>query len=1010
MKNILFLLAFLPFMSISQLIHDDAWMHSYVVVKNSWNPIERSIEIRTCLRSEETPTMTASGEGYYELYSGLDSDLVDYTLLINGSSIDYNGFGYTILSPDEAVYNISFTATHDGFPDYSFDADFLVNRASPTVTYNQTPNNTVFELPATSLRTHKGDGGTCDGYIYLNLSGGYTSLSNPYYLEWSDGSSYLNDFVANICGPTSIGYKWRDDWNGCSILFCDPTLSENCEEPTCDGFFCDNVDIDGYSCETEITSHDPSLYYFYDPCFDIINVAFQMYGSENLLPLMSNIAVDGGFFDGENTISYDGSWSTSVVTSGSMSHPDGTIVACSQDNRNKLSWTQMIPYFSLENQICAGDNEFVLPSVSDNDIMGYWWPDLNTSQTTTYTFIPYDFCIEETYFTLYVVDNPFVEIELIEGSLAATSGLASYMWYLNGEVLNDATTSSITPVTSGIYSVVVQNSAGCTSETSFEYTAVVEPENSEAWIHTYIKVKNNWNQDNRSIEIRTCLRNNDTPVVTGTGEGYYELYPGLDSDLVNYTLLIDGSPVSYDGNRFVLNTPSEGIHNITFTATHAGFPDYSFNADFLVDFVQPTVVYNEVPTASIFQLPATLLRTHKGSGGMCDGRIDLNLAGGYTSTSNPYNIQWSTMSNYTHDYLHNICTPSTVRYEWRDNWWGCQSTYCDPSLAVNCTENTECDGFFCDELLIENYRCEAITYLDHLNIFDACERIYIGFGEGVSDNVDLISGFASIEVFNSQYYLDGTIAYNGNTSAVVYVTAEMHHPDGSDVYCFTNDFLINWIQPIPEFSIDDIICHNDNQLTLPNVSDDDYLGYWTPTLNTTQTTTYTFVSSELCAGNTVLTIEVVDTPVVDVTLSEGYLIATEGFVSYEWYLNGVLLSGVNLPVITPVTNGQYLVVVQNNNGCIGEATITYNSVGIEENDVNKFNIYPNPSSGNITIDFEDASLRELSIYDNTGRLVYSNSISMQKTILDLTDLSNGSYQVIIRQDSSLYRSVVNIVK
>jgi hypothetical protein len=88
------------------------------------------------------------------------------------------------------------------------------------------------------------------------------------------------------------------------------------------------------------------------------------------------------------------------------------------------------------------------------------------------------------------------------------------------------------------------------------------------------------------------------------------------------------------------------------------------------------------------------------------------------------------------------------------------------------------------------------------------------------------------------------------------------------------------------------------------------------------------------------------------------------------------------------------------NGCTGYSdtiTITVNEcVGIEETNGASINMYPNPTSGQFTLDIEGASeAMQLSILESTGRVVYTDVLSggTTKHTMDLSHLAAGVYNV-----------------
>jgi hypothetical protein len=78
------------------------------------------------------------------------------------------------------------------------------------------------------------------------------------------------------------------------------------------------------------------------------------------------------------------------------------------------------------------------------------------------------------------------------------------------------------------------------------------------------------------------------------------------------------------------------------------------------------------------------------------------------------------------------------------------------------------------------------------------------------------------------------------------------------------------------------------------------------------------------------------------------------------------------------------------------------TTGIEEINNQTFNLYPNPSSGEINLPREFIGYN-LEVYDLTGRLVYKIP-SLQATIIDLAFLSSGCFVINIIQEEKVYRA------
>ena len=131
--------------------------------------------------------------------------------------------------------------------------------------------------------------------------------------------------------------------------------------------------------------------------------------------------------------------------------------------------------------------------------------------------------------------------------------------------------------------------------------------------------------------------------------------------------------------------------------------------------------------------------------------------------------------------------------------------------------------------------------------------------------------------------------------------------------------------------------------------------------------------------------------------------------NYNWWVtNGTQTSGGNTNSIMvkwgSVNSGKVSVQETSNNNCKGDTvklTVTLSSAGIEENKIfDKLNIYPNPTDGLLTIEFETAEKNvDLEVFDVSGKLVLQslskhNGGLFQKS-LDLSHLSEGNYFVKI---------------
>lgn len=146
------------------------------------------------------------------------------------------------------------------------------------------------------------------------------------------------------------------------------------------------------------------------------------------------------------------------------------------------------------------------------------------------------------------------------------------------------------------------------------------------------------------------------------------------------------------------------------------------------------------------------------------------------------------------------------------------------------------------------------------------------------------------------------------------------------------------------------------------------------------------------------------------------LSATPGMDSYLWntFDNGQTLS-LDGSVLGAGTF-EYSVTVDFN-GCSGQSdtiTITVDEcVGIEETNELVASMYPNPTSGLLTIEFaNDVEVSTLQIMDASGRIVNSVSVAKGSTreTIDLSELSEGVYAIRMSSNSRSGTSRIVIQK
>jgi hypothetical protein len=155
-------------------------------------------------------------------------------------------------------------------------------------------------------------------------------------------------------------------------------------------------------------------------------------------------------------------------------------------------------------------------------------------------------------------------------------------------------------------------------------------------------------------------------------------------------------------------------------------------------------------------------------------------------------------------------------------------------------------------------------------------------------------------------------------------------------------------------------------------------------------------STEGCIVTDSMEIDVVELPLSQLTFSEGDLIAPDA-ASYLWFFNGE-------PVTTATENwfptgeeGYYQVLMTNAIGCEIMSEV-FNYISTVELNPLQFDIFPNPSTQNVTIVWKN-ELSDLKVVNSIGETVISLKSISSPYVLPVSGWSNGLYFAIFTQNN-----------
>jgi hypothetical protein len=165
----------------------------------------------------------------------------------------------------------------------------------------------------------------------------------------------------------------------------------------------------------------------------------------------------------------------------------------------------------------------------------------------------------------------------------------------------------------------------------------------------------------------------------------------------------------------------------------------------------------------------------------------------------------------------------------------------------------------------------------------------------------------------------------------------------------------------------------------------------------------------VCDAVDSLEVKLATAPIVTAT---GDTLTSTPAASYQWYRNGVLISGATDQWYVAIQGGDYSVIIVDSLGCsAGSNVVTVVIAGIEEMSVLRFSLRPNPVSSHLVIDIKDKLTQpcKLSVFSAVGALQQEEmATSTNGIVLDVTKLPAGLYFLLLESDAK--RAVHRFVK
>ena len=192
-----------------------------------------------------------------------------------------------------------------------------------------------------------------------------------------------------------------------------------------------------------------------------------------------------------------------------------------------------------------------------------------------------------------------------------------------------------------------------------------------------------------------------------------------------------------------------------------------------------------------------------------------------------------------------------------------------------------------------------------------------------------------------------------------------------------------------------------------------------PTANTTYTVTgvngfgCTAMASQLIMVNTLPVITASSNLSSSYCYGEPLVLSANGAQTYQWISDtSPLVYQGSFIAVSPSVTTIYTVTGTDMNGCVNKTTLAQNVTicsGISALPaLQALTVYPNPTSGEISLETYANVEKHIDVIDLTGRIMISLADTAEKVNVNLSGLNNGVYYLKIRSNESV--NVIKIIK
>ncbi len=395
--------------------------------------------------------------------------------------------------------------------------------------------------------------------------------------------------------------------------------------------------------------------------------------------------------------------------------------------------------------------------------------------------------------------------------------------------------------------------------------------------------------------------------------------------------------------------------------------------------------------------------------GMFSGAILFNQNIGNWNTSNVTNM--SNMFNQAFSFNQNIGNWNTSSVTdmsgmFRSDLVGFTPTFATTSLFNNGGSNS-----------IQNWNTSNVT--DMSGMFFRAENFNYNLGNWVLNpdvNLEEMLDRCGLDCKN---YSQTLIAWNNNPNTPnnkILGATFMEY--GPEAISSINNLIFNkgwgfsghdFLTIVPAFNLDTSYCEGATIPALPTVSEEGIPGTWSPELNSSQTTIYTFVPEVgQCAATTSITITITPFPIPSGESNQSFgtnstlanIVISPTTVLWYATLEDSLANVNPLNLTTPLEDGATYYAVNDNGECRSQpfpVTVSLN-LSVDSNDFLNFNYSPNPVLSELTIS-ATSEIKKVEVYNLLGQLLRNEQFSDNSVSIDLNGLPKSIYIIKVKTEN-----------